>query len=117
MMLSMAYTQHLWLTGAFKELHKSSFATTLTCNNKGTVDLIYNPRISDRSKYINMAYHYLRDSIKEEKLVVIHVSSKQNLVDIYTKGMPGSRFTYFNNKIIYSKLWQVRNSLSTLFSL
>ena len=66
--------------------------------------LIYNLRISDKSKHIDVAYYYLRDLVEEGKLGVIHVSSEQNLADICTKGMPGPRFTYLNDKIIYSKL-------------
>ena len=73
MALSMACKQHLWLTGAFKELQGPNFAAALACDNKGTVDLIYNPRISDKSKHIDVIYYHLRDSVEEGKLVVIHV--------------------------------------------
>jgi len=100
----MAYKQYLWLTGALKELHGPNFAAALACDNKRTLDLVYNPRISDRSKYIDVVYHHLRDSVKEGKLVIIHIPGKQNLADICTKGIPGLRFTYLNDKIIYSKL-------------
>ena len=68
------------------------------------MDLVYNSQISNRSKYIDVAYHSLRDSVKEGKLIVIHVLGEQNLADICTKGMLGPRFTYLNDKIIYSKL-------------
>ena len=104
MALLMACKQYLWLTGALKELQGPNFAAALACDNKGTVDLVYNPRISDRSKHIDVVYHHLRDSVEEGKLVVIHVPGEQNLADICTKGMPGPRFTYFNDKIMYSKL-------------
>ena len=104
MALSMACKQYLWLTGALKELQGLNFAAALACDNKGTVDLVYNPRISDRSKYIDVVSHHLRDSVEEAKLVAIHVPSEQNLADICTKRMPGPRFTYLNDKIIYSKL-------------
>ena len=68
------------------------------------MDLVYILRISDRSKHIDVVYHYLRDSVEEEKLVVIHVLGEQNLADICNEGMPGPRFTYLNDNIMYSKL-------------
>ena len=101
----MAYKYYLQLTSTLKELQVPDFAATLACNNKGIVDLIYNHRISNKSKHIDMAYYHFRDSVNKGKLVVIHIASKQNLADIYTKGMPEPCFTYLNNTIISLKLY------------
>ena len=68
------------------------------------MDLIYNLRISNRSKYIDIVHYYLSNFIEEGKLVVIHIPGKQNLVDIYTKGMPELHFSYLNDKIMYLTL-------------
>ena len=57
-------------------LQEPDFSAILACDNKGTMNLNYNLRISDRSKYIDIAYYHLRDSVKEGKLVVIHVAGE-----------------------------------------
>jgi len=81
--------QQLWLQYALKELGFTSIPSPLSTDGEGVVDLTQNPRISDRSKHIEIAYHYMHYLVETGKLVVLHVPGSNNLADICTKAMPG----------------------------
>ena len=76
MALSRIYKQYLLLTDTFKKLQGLDLATALIYNNKGMMDLVYNSSISNRSKYIDVAYNHFKDSVEEEELVMIYIAGK-----------------------------------------
>jgi len=88
----LAAKQQLWLQYALKELGFTSIPSALSTDGEGAVDLTQNPRISDCSKHIDIAYHHIRDLVETGKLIILHVPGSDNLADICTKAMPGPRF-------------------------
>jgi hypothetical protein len=58
------------------------------CDNKATIDIAYNHKIGDRSKYINIAYQLVHESVESGRISLFHVESAENLADICTKGLP-----------------------------
>ena len=92
----------LWLQGVLYELevytgsnYTSTSGTstgTIYCDNQGTIDLVRNPRISDRSKHIDIAYHHVRDLYTTGKLTPQHIPGTDNPADICTKMLSGPKF-------------------------
>jgi hypothetical protein len=60
-------------------------------DNLGALKLAANPTFHNRSKHIDIKYHFIRDAVKEKILSLSHVSSAEMVVDDLTKGLPGSR--------------------------
>ena len=59
-----------------------------------------NSRIENlRTKYIDIACHFIREKIEEGNVEIIYVTTKHNLADIFTKPLQGPRF-----KMLLSKL-------------
>jgi len=52
--LSTSVKQQLWLQNALNELHIDIPAAALNTDNNGSIDLTNNPRISDKSKRIDI---------------------------------------------------------------
>ena len=100
---SLAAKQQLWLQYALKELGFTSIPSALSTDGEGAVDLTQNPRISDRSKHIDIAYHHIRDLVETGKLVVLHVPGSDNLADICTKAMPGPIFFMLRDGVLGTK--------------
>jgi len=98
--LSFTSKQQLWLQSALKELGFSAIPSALSTDNEGTVDLVHNPRISDHSKHIDIAYHHVRDLVETGKLTVLHVPGADNLADICTKALPGPRFRQLKEAVL-----------------
>ena len=101
--LSLAAKQQIWLQLALKELGFSSIPAALSTDGNGAVDLTQNPRISDRSKHIDVAYHHIRNLVESGKLVILHVPGSENLADICTKAMPGPKFSLLRDGVLGTK--------------
>ena len=53
--------------------------------NLGAIYLTKNPQISQRTKHIDVRYHFIRNLIKDKKIEVHYVKCENNLADILTK--------------------------------
>jgi len=67
-------------------------------DNIGAIFLAENRNSSDRTKHIDMKYHYVRDVIDEGLIAVKFVKSENNLADLFTKNLNGELYE------IHSKL-------------
>jgi len=97
--LSTTAKQHMWLQNALNEL-QISIPSALSTDNDGTIDLTENPRISDRSKHIDVAYHHVRDLVETRKLTVLHIPSADNLADLCTKPFPYPRLRLLRDLVL-----------------
>jgi hypothetical protein len=58
------------------------------CDNKAAIDIAYDHKIGDRSKYIDIAYHLVRQNVESGQISLLQVESAKNLADICTPGLP-----------------------------
>jgi hypothetical protein len=58
---------------------------TLYCDNQGALALAKNPVQHQRSKHIDIRYHFIRDEVQKGTIQLIYVPSEQNVADIFTK--------------------------------
>ena len=81
--------QVLWQRSLFTELDFDLPTTsTIFTNNQAAILISHHPEHHSRAKHIDIAYHFLRDLITNGTLNTIYVSSRENLADIFTKGLP-----------------------------
>lgn len=64
----------------------------LLIDNKSAIDLAHNPVHHQRSKHIDIKYHWLRDKITDGTIAMAHVSTTDQRADILTKVVDGSVF-------------------------
>ncbi|GJW77785.1 ribonuclease H-like domain-containing protein [Tanacetum coccineum] len=82
-------TETCWLRNLLRELHTPlSSVTLVNCDNVYVVDLSSNPVQQQRMKHIEMDIHFVRDLIVACKVLVLHVPSRYQYMDIFTKGLP-----------------------------
>ena len=70
-------------------------SVTLCCDNQGALALANNPVQQQRSKHIDIRYHFVRSEIHKKVLPVAYVASKDNLADIFTKPINGPKIKTF----------------------
>jgi len=87
MALAMTINYHLWLMRGLQGIFKIDIPAAPFCDSNTAIDGAYNPKLNDRSKQINVAYHFTREQIDQGNVSVIYVLSEENLPDIYTKEM------------------------------
>ena len=73
--------------------------SALSCDNLGAIDLTENQRIGDRSKYIDIAYHFIHELIENGTIMILHVPGEVNPADICTKALPGPQYEFLKSLI------------------
>ena len=53
----------------------------------------------ERTKHIDVKYHYVRDIISQCKLNVCKISTHDNLVDMMTKSVPVAKFEFCSSLV------------------
>ena len=53
----------------------------------------------DRSKHIDIRYHYIRDCVEEGKIEVNYICTDDQLADILTKSLGRQKFTEMRGRI------------------
>ncbi|RVW49230.1 Retrovirus-related Pol polyprotein from transposon TNT 1-94 [Vitis vinifera] len=82
----------LWLRWLLKDLGVStSSATPLYCDNQSAIHIAHNDVFHERTKHIEIDCHFIRYHLLHGALKLFSVSSKDQLVDIFTKSLPKRR--------------------------
>nr|GEX05722.1 ribonuclease H-like domain-containing protein [Tanacetum cinerariifolium] len=86
-----------WLLNLLRELHTPlSSATLVYCDNI-IAYLSRNPVQHQRMKHIEIDIHFVRDLVAAGEVRVLHVPSRYQFADIFTKGLPLSLFEEFRS--------------------
>ena len=67
---------------------KQRGATVIQVDNKSAIELAKNLVNHERSKHIDVRFHFIRDHVKEENVELLHVASQDQVADIFTKPLP-----------------------------
>jgi hypothetical protein len=59
--------------------------TAMFSDNKATIEIIYNHKIGDLSKYIDVAYYLVHENVESGQISQLQVESPESLDDICTK--------------------------------
>ena len=66
-------------------------ATTILCDNQSCID--------DRSKHIEIRYHYIRDMVQRGALKLLYVSTDEQVANVLTKPLSRVKFEHFRDKL------------------
>ncbi|GJX46175.1 uncharacterized mitochondrial protein-like protein [Tanacetum coccineum] len=82
-----------WLEALLREL-RVPMATipVLWCDNLGATYLTANPMFHARTKHIEVDFHFVREKVAEKKLSVRHISTKDQIADVFTKPLSSQQF-------------------------
>ena len=69
----------------------------LYCDNSVAVFMAKNNKSGSRSKHIDIKYLAIRERVKEEQVVIEHISTESMIADPLTKGMPPK---YFKDHVV-----------------
>ncbi|GJY13387.1 ribonuclease H-like domain-containing protein [Tanacetum coccineum] len=89
-----------WLRNLLRELHSPlSTATLVYCDNVSAVYMSANPVQHQRTKHIEIDIHFVRDMVTAGQVRVLHVPSRYQYADIFTKGLPSALFEEFRSSL------------------
>jgi hypothetical protein len=74
-------------------------ATCIWCDNQSCVKLTENPVFHDKSKHIEIRYHYIRDMVQRGAVKLQYVATDEQIADVLTKPLSRVKFVYFRDKL------------------
>ena len=87
---------HKLLTGLF-DLEME--ATVILCDNQSCIKMTENPVFHDKSKHIEIRYHYICDMVQRGAINLQYVRTYEKVADVLTKPMSWVKFEYFWDKL------------------
>jgi hypothetical protein len=96
--LSVAVCDAVWL---MTDLFNHEMDPIITCDNLSYVKLSENPVFHDRSKHIEIKYHYIRDMLQRKEVHVQYLPTPKQTADIFTKRLANTKFEYFCEKLAW----------------
>ena len=90
----------IWLKQLLQELKYSDTGQMkLICDNQAALHIASNPVFHERTKHIEVDCHFIRQKIESGCISTSFVNSNDQLADVFTKSLRGSRIEYICNKL------------------
>lgn len=87
--IAIATKELIWLQAIIQELGYSlALPSTLFCDNQSCIALSKNPKFHDRSKHIDLRFHFLREKVNSQLLSLEYTPTSDMWADILTKSLP-----------------------------
>ncbi len=88
------------------------------CDNISNILLANNPVYHDRTKHIEVHYHFIREKVLAKEIDLIHVSTEDQVADIFIKALGTDKLKKFRKmlgvlEVDLSLRGNVENSSST----
>ena len=74
-------------------------ATCIHCDNQSCVKLSKNLVFHDKSKHIEIKYHYIRDMVQRGAMNLQYVAIDKQIADVLIKPLARVKFEYFREKL------------------
>ena len=107
--LSQALRDAIPIMNLLKEMreykfHEKSSQHKVHCkafeDNTGALELSKVHKMRPRTKHINNTYHHFRSYVRDGTISIHHVSTQNQLADIFTKPLPHNTFIHLRKKLL-----------------
>ena len=89
----------IWLRGLLGELSSCSDKIDILCDSQSAIHLTKDQMFHERTKHIDIKYHFVRDIISRGDILVKKISTHENPADMLTKPLPRIKFKHCLNLI------------------
>ena len=98
--MSMPCCEAIWSRNLFSELFRHVLDTTvILCDNQSGIRLSENPVFHDRSKHIDIRYHFIQDMVQRGVVRLNHIGTNEQVADILTKPLGKVKFLTFHENL------------------
>jgi hypothetical protein len=89
MAASEAACEAIWLRTWLKEVFNQEICIKMFCDNQSAIALSKNDTFHQRTKHIDIAYHFIREKVDANQIKIEFVPTKEQQADILTKNLNG----------------------------
>ncbi|KAG8472802.1 hypothetical protein CXB51_034693 [Gossypium anomalum] len=94
MVITEACKEAIWLKGIFSDLNEDLQISTVFCDSQNTIFLTKDQMFHERTKHIDVRYHFIHDIIARGDIVVSKISTHEDPADMITKSLPITKFEH-----------------------
>ncbi len=103
--LSTAAQEGIWLRRLLEDVGiKPDGSTTIFEDNQSAIQLSKNPKYHNRTKHIDVSFHFIREHVNSGTLSVKYCCTQEMIADVMTKGLSGPLFIKFRELLGLYKL-------------
>ena len=85
----------IWLQQLVSELEIDTVGPMpIHVDNRTAIKLTKDLKFYTHTKHIDIKHHYVYDTIKDQDIIVVLCTSKENLTNVFTKSLPQEQHTY-----------------------
>jgi hypothetical protein len=96
LVLSVVVCEAVWICKLLTDLFDLEMDSTIIhCDNQSCVKFSENPVFHDKSKHIEIKYHYIRDMVQRKAVHVQYLPTHEQIADIFTQLLAKTKFKYF----------------------
>ena len=92
MVTTHAIKEEVWLQRLCSGIGMVQQAMGLDCDNQSAIFLARNPTYHSKTKHIDVQYHFVRDMVEENKVLLEKVDTLKNVADSLTKSLSTQNF-------------------------
>jgi len=71
----------------------------MRADNQGAIALANNPHLHERSRHIDISYHYVRDLVQNGKVKIDYIPTADMIADGFTKPLERTAFEKFKGRL------------------
>ncbi|XP_062081225.1 secreted RxLR effector protein 161-like [Humulus lupulus] len=98
-----AIKEAVWIKGVLKELKLLKSIPIIYSNNQSSIHLCKNHVFHDKTKHVEIKYHFIRDKVTQGEVTVEKVPTEHNPADMGTKVVTLSKFKHCMNLLGINK--------------
>ena len=88
-----ASREAVWLRKLVSDLFGTSLEpVVIHCDNQSCIKILENPMFHDRSKHMEMRYHYVRDMVQRRAISLGYISTDEQTADVLIKPLSKTKF-------------------------
>jgi hypothetical protein len=99
--------QLLWMRQTLQDFGYNLSKVPLLCDNESAIHLEDNSVEHSRTKHIDIRHHFLRDHQQRGDIDVCHISTENQLADIFTKPLDEKRFCRLRSELNVLDSWNL----------
>jgi hypothetical protein len=89
-----AVKEAIWLRGLVSDLGLQQDETIVFCDSQSAIHLTKNQMYHERTKHIDVRYHFLREVVTQGDITVKKIAMTENPADMLTKPLPILKFKH-----------------------
>ena len=86
--LSVAFHEAVWLLNILEDLFGHVLdSVVIHCDNQSCVNILENPMFHEKSKHIEIKYHYFRDMVQRKEVLVLYLPTNEHVLGSSSSGV------------------------------